>query len=92
MTSDNGDASQGRFVRVGQSDSNMIPPGTAYHALVKVGTTRGASDVFEDDFADGSFDAWTTVVGDCVLVADPDPAFFLATPAGASLTLTPVGA
>lgn len=42
----------------------------AYARSVKIGTSRGASDIFEDDFS-GGLSGWDVVSGDAQIVADP---------------------
>ncbi len=42
-----------------------------YFSDVKVGTVRGGSDLFSDDFSDGTLDAWTNTDGDVSVVAPP---------------------
>ncbi len=64
-------ATQGRFLRAGQDAGNGLTPALVYHSYVKAGTSRGAGDVFADDFVSGDFSAWTTVVGDVTLVDTP---------------------
>jgi hypothetical protein len=51
---------------------NASPPGAAvYYRDVKVGTTRGGSDLFSDDFSSGNLSAWTSTSGDVSVVYDP---------------------
>lgn len=50
------------------------PAAVIYIDDVKIGTTRGGSDIFSDDFEDGTFNAWDSVTGDCSIVDDPFPA------------------
>ncbi len=53
---------------------NTIPDPPAeslYFDDVKIGTTRGGTDIFEDDFEDGTLDAWTAITGAMSVVADP---------------------
>ncbi len=45
-----------------------------YIAAVKVGSTRGATDYFSDDFSSGNLDAFTSTSGLVSVVADPFPA------------------
>jgi hypothetical protein len=47
------------------------PSAVLYVDDVKVGTTRGATDVFSDDFESGDFSAWDTTFGDVSVVDDP---------------------
>jgi hypothetical protein len=59
---------------VGQSNGAPNDPGTiVYVDDVKVGTTRGGSEIFTDDFEDGTFDAWTSTTGDVSLVGSGSP-------------------
>lgn len=37
---------------------------------VKIGTTRHGTDLFADDFEDGTFDAWTAIEGDATIIED----------------------
>ncbi len=61
-----------RFVRIGQFNGND-PDVSAivYIDNVKIGTTRGASNLFADDFEDGTLDAWTTTSGDVSVIDNP---------------------
>ncbi len=47
--------------------------GPVYYANVKVGTTRGATDIFSDDFSSGDLSAWSSTSGDVSVVDDPFP-------------------
>lgn len=46
-------------------------PSVVFFREVSIGTSRGASDLFFDDFSSGDLSAWTTVTGDATAVADP---------------------
>jgi len=61
------------YLRVGQIASPMSTPCLTYVASVAVGTTRGARDIFFDDFSSGDFSEWTSVVGDVTLVSPSPP-------------------
>ncbi len=63
-----------RKVRIGLIDTFADPDNVAYFDNVLMGTTRGAGDLFADDFEDGTLDAWTTTSGDVSVVDDPFPA------------------
>ncbi len=72
---DGGDGSY-QFLRLGQDLFNAVVdpdpgPDPLYYRNVKVGTTRGASDIFADDFSSGDLSAWTTTVGDATVVPTP---------------------
>lgn len=56
---------------VGNALSVVSADSVAFLRDIKVGTTRGGTDILADDFSSGNFSAWTTVVDDCTLVADP---------------------
>lgn len=47
--------------------------GVNYLKNIKVGTFRGGTDLFSDDFGSGDFSAWDSVYGDCTVVPDPYP-------------------
>lgn len=47
------------------------PGAVVYIRDVKVGTTRGGSDLFADDFSSGDLAAWTSASGDVSVVDDP---------------------
>jgi len=66
-----GDAIRDVFqIQVGQANGAPNDPGTiVYIDDVKLGTTRGGTDLFSDDFEDGTFDAWTSTTGDVSLVS-----------------------
>ncbi len=55
------------FVRIGGVGDSY-----AFARSVKIGTTRGASDIFSDDFS-GDLSAWDVVDGDAHLTEDPFP-------------------
>ena len=78
-----------RFVRVGEYQARQDPSQVVFFSSVKVGTTRGGSELFHDNFSSGNLDAWTTVVGD-VAVVDDTPPFVLTPVESGSLDLTPV--
>lgn len=65
-----GDAIRDVFqIQVGQANGTPNDPGAiAYIDDVKLGTSRGGTELFSADFDDGTFDAWTTTVGDVSLV------------------------
>lgn len=59
-------------LRVGQEFAYMVDPAAvAYIDNVKVGRTRGASDIFSDDFESGSLAGWSSVVGAMSIVDAP---------------------
>jgi hypothetical protein len=60
-----------RYVRVGQMSNAVFGPSLSYIKSVAVGTTRGAHDLFYDNFASGTFAAWTTTSGDVSIVSSP---------------------
>ncbi len=47
------------------------PNALIYVEYVKIGTTRGGTEIFSDDFASGNLDAWTLADGDISVVPDP---------------------
>lgn len=49
-------------------------PDPIYFRHPRIGTTRGGSDVFADDFSSGDLSAWDLTVGDVSVVDDPYPA------------------
>ncbi len=62
-----------RYLYLGQIDPPTGGDSTLYFKNVKVGTTRGASNIFADDFS-GDLSGWSDgVTGDCTIVADPFP-------------------
>jgi len=58
-------------IRVGQQFSDPDATAVAYIRDVKAGTTRGASDIFADDFSSGDTSAWTSATGDVSVIDDP---------------------
>lgn len=56
---------------VGQFDAVTDPDSVFYYDDVKLGTTRGGTDLFADDFESGDFSAWTSTTGDVTVVNDP---------------------
>lgn len=42
-----------------------------YYRNIKVGTTRGGTQIFADDFSTSDFSLWDSVVNDCTLVSNP---------------------
>jgi hypothetical protein len=59
-------------VTVGQSVSSAPnAAGIAYIGYVKVGSTRGAADIFSEDFASGLLSVWDSVDGTVSVVDDP---------------------
>lgn len=50
---------------------NGVPVGVVYVREPKLGTLRGASDLFRDDFSSGDLSAWTETEGDVSVVDDP---------------------
>lgn len=59
-------------VDVGQyGTSGPTVPSLAYVDWVKVGTTRGGTDLFADDFESGNLSAWTSSNGDVSVIDDP---------------------
>ncbi len=56
----------GQFLGGGET-----PPSVDYYKTFMIGSTRGSSDLFSDDFSSGTFDAWTLTVGDVSIVPDP---------------------
>lgn len=61
----------GRIESMGQNFSS-IDGGEVYFRNVKMGSTRGGYDIFEDNFKTGDFSAWDFANGDCTTVLDPD--------------------
>ncbi len=45
--------------------------GPAYFREVRLGTTRGAADLFSDDFSSDDLSSWTSTSGDVSVVDDP---------------------
>lgn len=62
-----------RIVQIGQQGVDGNAPSVVYYDDVKVGTTRGGSDLFSDDFESGGLTAWTTQIGDVSVVEAPIP-------------------
>ena len=62
-----------RYVRMGLAPADPGNPigGVNYIGGVMIGTTRGASDLFADDFSSGDLTAWTSTFGDVSVVNDP---------------------
>ncbi len=60
----NGDADQADRILVGQCFTADITGQPVSIDDVKVGTTRGGSDLFSDDFESGNLSAWDALVGD----------------------------
>jgi hypothetical protein len=60
-----------RYIRIGQMVNADISPSLSYVKSVAAGTTRGARDVFYDDFSSGTFAAWTTTLGAVSIVSTP---------------------
>lgn len=60
-----------RTLFIGQFTATNDPAAVAYIDNVKVGTTRGGTDIFADDFEGGDLSAWTTTTGDVSVVDDP---------------------
>lgn len=56
---------------VGLYGNLFDPAQIVYIKNPKFGTTRGGDDIFVDDFADGTFDAWTSTTGSVSIVDDP---------------------
>lgn len=50
-----------------------FPLGVVLIDDVKIGTTRHGTDLFADDFEDGTFDAWTSTEGDASIIDAEDP-------------------
>lgn len=44
-----------------------------YIKNISLGTTRGASDIFSEDFSTNDFSNWDAVVGNCTIIPDPFP-------------------
>lgn len=83
ITGTDADASVGGAVQFGLTQSSGVAPSLVSVRDVKVGTTRGGSDVFADDFASGNLDAWTSTLGDPTVaqVLVPRPNVLTLTPA-----------
>lgn len=62
---------EARYVRIGNDASPADPASVAYFDDILVGTTRGGSDLFADDFEDGTLAAWTSTSGDVSVIDDP---------------------
>jgi hypothetical protein len=56
---------------IGQYSPWPDPSSIDYYDNVKMGTTRGASDLFSDNFESGDLSAWSDVDGDCTVVPNP---------------------
>jgi hypothetical protein len=54
-------------IRFAAPDSRQV----IYIRQVKVGTTRGGSEIFEDDFSGGDLSAWSSTSGDVSVVEEP---------------------
>lgn len=58
----------------GQTVQNAYPGSpnsNVYVRDVKIGTTRGGTELFQDDFSSGNFSAWTSTTGDVSIIDDP---------------------
>lgn len=86
-----GSISTPEAVRFGVTNNSGVAAGqVAYFDNVKVGTTRGASDLCADDFSSGTLSAWTSTFGDVSVVGGAGTQALTLTPASpSSLTLTP---
>jgi hypothetical protein len=64
--------SEVRYVLIGQLFGETFDPlGVMFLDDVKVGTTRGGTELFADDFEGGDLSAWTDTYGDLTVTADP---------------------
>lgn len=66
-------------LRVGGFSANHIAGEVYYLDNVKVGTTAGGTDLFQDDFESGTFAAWDSETGSVTIIDDP---FAVAAPVG----------
>ncbi len=85
------DSNDARFVRLGQSGALTDAASVCYFRNIKVGTTRGGTDIFADDFSDGTFDAWTTTFGDVSLIEVTSEGFARTVKFGDFLAVTDEG-
>lgn len=60
-----------RKVRMGQAGADPNAASLVYLRDVKVGTTRGGSELFADDFSGGDLSNWDSTTGACTVVPDP---------------------
>lgn len=60
-----------RFGSFNGGTFNVDANSQAYFANVKIGTTRGGSEIFSDDFASEDLSAWTSTSGSVSVVANP---------------------
>lgn len=63
-----------KYVEFGQTTTSDLVGslgGVAYIDDVKVGTTRGASNIFADNFETGNLSAWSSTTGTVSVVSDP---------------------
>ncbi len=59
-------------LRIGDlSETSNDIGASVYFTNVTVGTTRGGTDVFQDDFSSGTFAAWATSLGNSTIITDP---------------------
>ncbi len=68
---DDGMSGDVRYVKAGQIFASNDPSAVVYINDFKVGTTRGASDLFSDDFESGNLGSWTDTSGAVSVVDDP---------------------
>ncbi len=74
LGTDSSGSDNARFLQFGQIGVPVNDPdAVSYTDYVKIGTTPGGSEIFSDDFEDGTLDAWTTTFGDVSVVDDPSP-------------------
>src|SRR6266496_2247882 len=57
-----------RFITIGLINVSVTPASILYFDNIKVGTTRGANDIFGDDFDSGNLSAWTSTSGDVSVI------------------------
>jgi hypothetical protein len=58
-------------IKVGCIQGDLLVNDQVYIRNVKVGTTRGASDLFADDFSSGDLSNWSSTSGSVSVVDDP---------------------
>jgi len=60
------------IVLAGLISNPIVTDSVVYVSSVKIGTTRGGTELLFDDFADGTFNAWTSTYGDVSLIPVAD--------------------
>ncbi len=64
-------SSDARKLRLGLRLTTNDADAVCYYKAVKIGTTRGASDLFADDFSSNDLSNWGSTTGDCTVITDP---------------------